>query len=402
MQASPSEPPSREPALAAAFRELVRGFIEANLPAAIRDKVRLGRHVSIDEQIAWQRILHARGWAALHWPTRYGGTGWNAMQKWIFEDECARAGAPDLHPQGLTIVGPILIAYGTEEQKVRYLPRILDGTDVWCQGFSEPDAGSDLASLNCAAVRQGDRYVVSGTKIWTSQAMESQQCLLLTRTSRHARKQQGITILLVDMAARGVTVRPLPSIGGESSLNEVHFDNVEVAVSARVGEEDEGWTVLKAIIGNERILNANVGRSKAMLRRLDVILAAERNKGRPLREDVGIRRRVAQMRIELHALEYTALRWMDDPALAVKPETSLLKVRGTELQQRITELMSEAVAYHGLPYDRASIEGAVDAVPIGPEYAAPLTPFYFFWRKASISAGTSEVMRNMIAAALLK
>ncbi len=384
------------------FRQEVRTFIEARLPPTLARKVRLGQHVTIEEQLAWQRILFERGWAALHWPVHHGGTGWSAMRKWIFEDECARAGAPNLHPQGLTIIGPILIAAGTEEQKMRYLPRILDGTDVWCQGFSEPGAGSDLAALACQAVKEGDVYIVNGSKIWTSNAAESHRCLLLARTTRSERKQQGITILLVDMKAPGVTVRPMPSIGGECTLNQVYFDNVKVPVADRVGEEDLGWSVLKANIGNERLLNANVGRSKAMLSRLDDILAAERSGGRPLAQDAGIRRQVARLKIELHALECTALRWMDDPTLAAKPETSLLKVRGTELQQRISDLMSEAVGYYGLPFNGDFVRGQDGATAVGPDYAGTLTPFYFFWRKASISAGTSEVMRNMIAAALFK
>lgn len=385
-----------------AFREEVRTFLAKELPAEIRRKQSLGIAHSKEELLEWQRILHRRGWVALHWPKEHGGTGWSIEQKFIFEEECALADAPDLLAQALTIVGPILIHAGTEEQKKHFLPRILDGTDVWCQGFSEPGAGSDLANLACKAAREGDEYVINGSKIWTSNGHWSDWCLLLARTANLGKKQRGITVLLVPMNATGVRVRPLPSLDGAHVLNQVYFDDVRVPVANCVGTENDGWTVLKAIIGNERILNANIGRSKAMLRRLDGILAREADGGRPLAEDAGFRRRVAQCRVELHALEYTVLRWMDDPLIAQKPETSILKLRGTELQQRISEIMSEAVAYHGLPFDPACVDGSAPVEPIGPDYAGSLTPFYFFWRKASISAGTNDVMRNMVAAELFR
>ena len=384
------------------FRSEVRAFLRDQLPPSIQSKVRLGQALDKAELMDWHRTLYRQGWIAPGWPREFGGAAWSAAQKHVFDDECATAGAPNLIPMGLTIVGPILIAYGSPAQQQRYLPRILDGSEVWCQGFSEPDAGSDLASLRCKAVRDGDHYVINGTKIWTTQAHWAEQCMVLTRTSTGKKKQEGITVLLVDMKLPGVRVRPLPSLDGLHVLNQVYFDDVRVPVGARVGDEDRGWTVLKANIGNERIHNADIGRSKALLRRLDAIVAEEQNNGHSLASDAGLRRRIARMKIELKALELTALRWMDDPALAVKPETAFLKVRGTELQQRITELMSEAVGHYGLPQHADWIEGRDGALPIGPDYAGALTPFYFFWRKASISAGTSEVMRNLIATGLLK
>jgi alkylation response protein AidB-like acyl-CoA dehydrogenase len=383
------------------FREVVRDFLARSLPTNIRHKQSLGIAHSKEELIEWQRILHRRGWAALHWPTQYGGTGWSLEQKMIFEEECALADAPDLLAQGLTIVGPMIIHAGSEAQKRRFLPNILDGSEVWCQGFSEPGAGSDLAALSCRAVRDGDDYVVNGTKIWTSHAHWADWCLLLVRTATLGKKR-GITVLLTSMRSPGVRVRALPSLDGAHVLNQLYFDDVRIPVANRIGAQDDGWTVVKAIIGNERILNANLGRSKAMLRRLDEILAAERSGAATLAEDAGIRRRVAQLHIELHALECTVLRWMGEPDIAVKPETSLLKLRGTELQQRISELMSEAVGHYALPFDPDCVNGSMPARPIGPAYAGSLTPFYFFHRKASISAGTSEVMRNMIAAELFK
>jgi alkylation response protein AidB-like acyl-CoA dehydrogenase len=319
----------------------------------------------------------------------------------VFEEELAEAGAPILIPMGLYMVGPLLIAHGNEEQKARYLPRILDASEVWCQGFSEPGSGSDLASLRCAARLEGDSYVVSGTKIWTTSAHWSDWCLLLTRTGSGGRKHDGITILLVDMHSPGITIRPLPSLDGYHSLNQVFFDDVRVPVANRVGPQDGGWRLLMSVIGNERIMVADVGRTKALLYKLKYVARNELRDGVRLIDTPRIRDRIARAEIDLLALEMTVLRLVNDPELGKRPEASMLKIRGTELQQTLTRLLSEAVGQFALPYlNEVLTEGWKDE-PIGPEYAATLTPFYFFWRKSSISAGTNEIQRNIMARASL-
>lgn len=392
---------SREPTEIAEFRHEVRGFLANALPPEVAARVEAGAALSRDELMDWHRRLFEQGWVAPGWPVEHGGTGWSEAQKYAFEEECALAGAPSLIPMALTIVGPLLIAFGSDEQKARHLPAILGGDEIWCQGFSEPDAGSDLASLKCRAVRDGDHYVVDGSKIWTTQAHWADWCLLLVRTSSEGRKQQGISILLVDMTSPGITVRPLPSLDGLHVLNQVFFDGVRVPLGQRVGEEDDGWRLLKATIGHERVLVADVGRCKTMLRRLRRIAGCERRHGRPLAEEPRFRARLARLEIRLKALELCALRVVNDPALAVRPEASMLKVRGTELQQDISRATSDALGLYALPYHPEVLTEGWLGEPVGPDYAATPTPFYFFWRKASISAGTNEIQKTIIAKSLL-
>lgn len=384
-----------------AFRQEVRRFLAEALRPEVARRVEAGFALGRDELMDWHRRLYERGWIAPGWPVEHGGTGWTEAQKYAFEEECALAGAPALIPMALTVVGPLLIAYGSAEQKRRYLPAILRGDEIWCQGFSEPDAGSDLASLKCRAVLDGDHYVVDGSKIWTTQAHWADWCVVLVRTCSEGRKQQGISILLVEMDSPGVTVRPLPSLDGLHVLNQVFFEGVRVPVEQRVGEENEGWSLLKATIGHERVLVADVGRCKTMLRRLRRIAGQERRDGRPLAEEPRFVARLARLEIRLKALELCALRVVNDPALAVRPEASLLKVRGTELQQEISRATSDALGLYALPYHPEVLSEGWQGEPVGPDYAATPTPFYFFWRKASISAGTNEIQKTIIAKSLL-
>jgi alkylation response protein AidB-like acyl-CoA dehydrogenase len=384
-----------------AFRQQVRDFLAARLSPELRARVLGGHYLSKDELLGWHRELYRQGWVAQEWPVEYGGTGWSPLQKYVFEEELAEAGAPILIPMGLYMVGPLLIAYGSEEQKARFLPRILDGSEVWCQGFSEPGSGSDLASLRCAARLEGDTYVVSGTKIWTTSAHWSDWCLLLTRTGRGQRKHDGITILLVDMRLPGISIRPIPSLDGYHSLNQVFFDDVRVPANLRVGPQDGGWRLLMSMIGKERIMVADVGRTKAMLYKLKRIAAEEVRDGVRLIDTPRFRDRIARAEIDVMALEMTVLRMVNDPDLAKRPEASLLKIRGTEVQQALTRLLSEAVGQYAIPYSRDVLTDGWGGEPIGPDYAATLTPFYFFWRKSSISAGTNEIQRNIMARALL-
>lgn len=390
-----------EPTALEAFRARVRDFLAGALPAPLAARVKAGHTLSCDELMSWHRTLHAQGWIAPHWPRAFGGAGWSIPQRHAFEEECARAGAPSVIPMGLTIVGPLLIAHGSPMQRDRYLPRILDGTEIWCQGWSEPDAGSDLASLRCRAERDGDAYVVTGTKIWTTFAQWADRCMLLARTASGERRQHGITILLVDMKAPGVSVRPLPSLDGMHVLNQVYFDDVRVPVAERVGAEHEGWTLLKATVGLERILNADVGRVRAMLDRLVGMALAPRAGGGRMLDRAGFRGRLARAAIRLRALEVLVLRALDAPDPANAPDASLIKLRGTELQQDLSWLMSEALGLYGLPHFPDVMRDGWHEPPVGPADAATVTPFYLFWRKASISAGTSEIMRNLIAQQVL-
>src|SRR5690606_23743156 len=316
-----------------AFRQEVRQFLKENLPPEIAAKVKGGYELTKDELLTWQKRLFAKGWAAPTWPVEYGGLGWSEMQKYIFDEECSLHHAPQLIPMGIITVAPLLMAFGTEEQKARYLPRILNGEEVWCQGFSEPEAGSDLAALRCSAVREGDHYIVNGSKIWTTHAQWADWCELLVRTSSDGPRQKGITVLLVDMKSPGITVRPLPSLDGLHVLNQLFFENVLVPVTQRVGEVGEGWSLLKATIGRERVLNADVGRARMLLHRLLDIAKRETRYGAPLLSHLPFALSVARFRVRLRALELCILRVINDPSLALRPEASMLKIRGTELQQ---------------------------------------------------------------------
>lgn len=382
-----------------AFRAEIRNVLAQAVPPALAARVKAGNTLSRDELMSWHRALHACGWIAPGWPREHGGAGWTIVQRHIFDEECVRAGAPPVIPMGLTIIGPLLIAHGSDEQRARYLPRILDGTEIWCQGWSEPEAGSDLASLRCHAERVGDAYVINGTKIWTTFAQWADRCMVLARTATGDRRQYGITILLVDMSHPGVSIRPLPTLDGMHVLNQVYFDDVRVPVAERVGPEHEGWSLLKATVGHERILNADVGRARAMLDRL-VRLAQMGQAGAVAQP--GFRARLARAAIRFRALEVLVLRALDSPDPANAPGAPLVKLRGTELQQELSWLMSEALGLYGLPYlPDVMQDGWQDKTPIGPAVAATVTPFYLFWRKASISAGTSEIMRNLVAQQVL-
>lgn len=382
-----------------AFQEEVRAFFREKLPPHIREKERLGIALSREDYVQWHRILYARGWVAPTWPKDYGGPGWTVTQRFIFEEEAGEAYAPRPLPYGLVMCGSMLIRFGTPEQKAFYLPRILRADDLWCQGYSEPGAGSDLAGLQTRAERKGDRYIVNGTKIWTSYAHYANRCFCLVRTAKGEKKQDGVSVLLIDLEQPGVTVRPIIGLDGLRYLNQVFFDNVEVPAADLVGEEGQGWKIAKYILGHERVGAASFARARKLLARLKTIAAAEREDGRPLSENAALRRKIAEIEIELQALQMTGLRVL--AALSadkeVGAEASLLKIRGTEVEQRISELMSEAIAWYGHPYDDHVLKEGWNEPPVGPDYAATVNPFYFFWRKASISGGSNEIQRNIIA-----
>ncbi len=379
-----------------AFRDEVRRFIAENLPRAIAEKVENQRPLAKDDHVLWQRALHRRGWSAMHWPREWGGPGWTPVQRYIFQRECALAYCPRLIPFGLNMVGPVLIEFGVEEQKRRYLPKILASEEWWCQGYSEPESGSDLASLRTRAELRDGHYVVNGVKTWTTLAQHADRMFCLARTAAGGKKQDGISFLLIDMHAPGVSLRPIVTFDGRHEINEIRLDDVRVPVADRVGGDGQGWTIAKFLLGYERVGIAQVGQSQAQLARLKRIVKAQGL------DDPVLLDRIAQTEIELRALEMTELRIVtaEQQGRSPGPEASLLKIKGTELAQAITELLVEAIGYDALP-DRWKLDEGDNAPPIGPDYADSIAPYYFNWRKTSIFGGSNEIQRNIIAKAVL-
>jgi len=386
-----------------AFREQVRSFVRANLPGDISQKILHHKRLAKEDYVRWQKILHQRGWVAPGWPVEYGGTGWNAVQKHIFDDECAEAGAPPVLAFGINMVGPVIIAFGSDAQKQHYLPRILASEDWWCQGYSEPGAGSDLASLKTRAERRGDHYIVNGQKTWNTLGQHADMIFCLVRTASGTKKQEGISFLLIDMHSPGVTVRPIIMIDGGHEVNEVWFENVEVPVSNLVGEEGRGWSYAKFLLSHERSGIAAVGRSKRELRLLKYIASQEQVDGAPLIEEPRFRDKIARLEIDLMALELTDMRVAsaEGEGRAPGPEASILKIKGTEIQQALTELMMEAVGPYALPYIPQQWGDNWIGEHVGPEYAGPLASRYFNYRKVTIYGGSNEIQRNIIAQHIL-
>ncbi|MGB7543951.1 MAG: acyl-CoA dehydrogenase family protein [Burkholderiales bacterium] len=384
-----------------AFRDQVRAFVRAGLPQDISRRVLEHKRLHKDDWVRWQTILYQKGWAAGHWPKEYGGCAWTPIQMHLFEEESAAAGAPRLIPFGLNMVAPVIMQFGSPWQKRHYLPRILSTEDWWCQGYSEPGSGSDLASLKTRAVRSGDHYVVNGQKTWTTLAQYADMIFCLVRTSSEGRKQEGISFLLIDMHSPGVTVRPIIMLDEEHEVNEVFFDDVKVPAENLVGEENKGWTYAKFLLGHERTGIAGVGASRRELQTLKSIASAQAHNGRPLIADARFAARIAEVEIELLALEMTVLRVLSARTQAPGPEASILKIKGTEIQQALTELMMEALGPYALPFIPEAMELDWKGEPVGPEYAAPLAARYFNLRKATIYGGSNEIQRNIIAQMVL-
>ena len=389
-----------------AFRDEVRGFIRDNLPGEIAERLNAGHPPRKEDTVAWQRILNKRHWAAYTWPKEWGGPGWSAVQRMIFLEEIQSYPAPEVNPFNITMLGPVLIQFGTKEQKSRILPRAANLDDWWCQGFSEPGAGSDLAALKTAAKRDGDHYVVNGQKIWTSTAHQADWCFLLVRTNPHAeKKQQGISFLLLDMKTPGITVRPIISIDGSHHLNEVFFDDVRVPASQLVGEENRGWDVAKFLLGNERTGIARLGKSKERVKFAREKARDLRESGRPLAEDPEFRRRIAQLETEIRALEITQLRvasaYDKEGGNRPDPLSSVLKMKGTELLQATTELAMDVGGPLAMPDWADELEALSNEPEIGPVWATEATRSYLFLRAASIYGGTNEIMKNIVAKAVL-
>jgi alkylation response protein AidB-like acyl-CoA dehydrogenase len=384
-----------------AFRDEVRRFFADKFPADIRQKRDAGIDLSRDDMVRWQKILNDQGWFAVNWPVEHGGTGWTPVQQYLFAIEMAAINAPPIVAFGVKMVGPIIYTYGNDAQKARFLPDILTSDAWWCQGYSEPGSGSDLASLKTRADRDGDHYVVNGTKTWTTLGQYADWIFCLVRTSSDvARRQEGISFLLVDMASPGVTVKPIITIEGDHEVNEVHFENVRVPVDNLIGEEGKGWTYGKVLLQHERTNIAGVPVSQYRLNRLRQKAAEPVHGARPLIEDRNFARKLAALEIELKALEFTELRTLASVKLgkAPGPESSLLKIRGTEVQQALDALLMEAAAYYALPYVPAQYAlDFPDEQRIGHGWETSTSLRYFNNRKASIYGGSNEIQKNIIA-----
>ena len=384
-----------------AFRDEVRAFLKENLPPATRRKLQEGRHLGKDEMVAWWRILNRKGWGVTHWPREYGGTGWSSVQQYIFDEETMMAPAPPPLPFGVSMVGPVIYTFGNDEQKKRFLPRIANVDDWWCQGFSEPGSGSDLASLKTRAERKGDVYIVNGQKTWTTLAQHADWIFCLCRTDPAAKKQAGISFILIDMKTPGISVRPIQTIDGGFEVNEVFFDDVRVPLGNLVGEENKGWDYAKFLLGNERIGIARVGLSKERIRRIKQLASTVESGGRPLLEDARFRARLTEVEIELKALELTQLRVVADEGKHGKgkpnPASSVLKIKGSEIQQATTELLMEVIGPFAAPFDAHGEDGSNEAM----DWTAQIAPSYFNNRKVSIYGGSNEIQRNIITKAVL-
>jgi alkylation response protein AidB-like acyl-CoA dehydrogenase len=386
-----------------AFRAEVQRFLREDVPPRLTAKVRDGQRLTKADLEEWHALLNARGWLANHWPREYGGTGWSAIEKFIFENECALAYAPRTIPFGVSMLGPVLIKYGNEAQKRHWLPRILDGRDWWCQGYSEPGAGSDLASVKTTAVRQGDHYVVNGQKTWTTLGQHANMIFCLVRTDREAKPQEGISFLLVDMATPGVEVRTIITLDGEHEVNEVFFTDVKVPVENLVGEENRGWTCAKYLLTYERTNIAGVGFSVAALERLKGIAQRVRKNDRPLAEDPLFAARMAKVEIDLENMKTTNLRVIAAVAGGGVPgaESSMLKIRGTEIRQELNSLIRRAMGPYALPFVDEALEEGYAGEGIGPKEAKFAALQYFNNRKLSIFGGSNEIQKNIISKMIL-
>ena len=387
-----------------AFQDGVRAFLREKLPKRLSEKVRTGVRLTKEDMVEWHAILHEKGWLAGHWPVEWGGPGWSVVERYIFEIELALAHAPRIVPFGVNMLGPVLLRFGSDEQRQRWLPRILEGSDWWCQGYSEPGAGSDLAGLKTAARRDGDHYVVNGQKTWTTLGAYADMIFCLVRTDPNAKKQRGISFLLIDMKTPGVEVRPIKLLDGEAEVCETFFTDVRVPVENLVGVENDGWTYAKYLLTYERTNIAGVGPSMAALARLKEIARAEQKDGRPLIDDPQFAARLARVEIDLENMKTTSLRVLAAAAHGGAPgaESSMLKIRGTEIRQEISSLARRALGPYAQPFVYESLDEGYQGEPIGPEYAGAVAAEYFNQRKLSIFGGSNEIQREIITKTILE
>lgn len=389
----------------AAFRDEVRAWLSDHLTDDLREAAVKSTSVFVEKPhtLKWQAILHKKGWVAPTWPKEFGGTGWSEAERHIFASECARAGAPSLSPMGLRMVAPVIMQYGTAEQKSWYLPRILSGEDYWCQGYSEPGSGSDLASLSLRADRDGDHYVLNGSKIWTTHAHVATKMFCLVRTNRDGRPQQGITFLLLDMDTPGITVRPIPSIADDHDFNQVFFEDVRVPVSGRLGEEDQGWGVAKYLLEFERAVAHSAGLKAALAEVVRHARSLTDDSGGPLLDAPGIRRRISILDAQITAIEASEDVVMAQVARGRNPgpAASMLKIQGTETAQQVQQLAVELSGDYAAVSQFAARQPGNNEAAIGPDIALTAVPRYFNGRAASIYGGSNEIQRNIIAKMVL-
>ena len=381
------------------FREEIRAWVRENLPQEISHKVHNALELTRDDLQGWARILGKKGWLGYGWPKEFGGPGWTAIQRHLFEEETALAGAPRIVPFGPVMVAPVIMAFGNAEQQKRFLPGIASGEVWWSQGYSEPGSGSDLASVKTKAERKGDKYIVNGQKTWTTLGQHGDWMFNLVRTSNEGKPQTGISFLLLDMKSPGVTVRPIKLLDGSHEVNEVFFDNVEVPAENLIGEENKGWTYAKHLLSHERTNIADVNRAKRELERLKRIAKSE-----GVYDDQRFRDEIAKLEVDIVALEMMVLRVL---SAATSGKNSLdvaglLKIRGSEIQQRYSELMMLAGGAYSLPLIREAMEaGWQGDFPGGNPALAPLASTFFNMRKTTIYGGSNEVQRNIVAQTVL-
>mgnify|MGYP001187367156 CR=1 FL=1 len=383
-----------------AFRDEVIDWLSNGYPQHVKEKTDKGITISKEDLVDFHKALSKKGWMGYNWPVEFGGTGWSASKLYIFNKELGLAGCPPILPFGVGMVGPVIYTFGNDEQKERFLPDILDFNTWWCQGYSEPGSGSDLASLKTTAVKEGDHYIINGQKTWTTLAQHADWIFCLVRTNPDAAKpQEGISFILIDMKTPGIEVRPIYLMDGINEVNEVWFDNVKVPAENLIGQENMGWTYAKFLLAHERSGIAQVARSKKAIERIKQIAAAEMSYGEPLIQDPAFQRKIAEAELELTSLEYTELRTLakDSAGKGPGPESSLLKIKGTDMQQKLTELAMEAVGYYANPHMGTSLSNEY----VGPDYSTNLSGSYFNFRKASIYGGSNEIQRNIIAKMVL-
>ena len=385
------------------FADEVRSFVRANLPADVRDKVKNGKHLIRDDYMRWQQALGKKGWLVYTWPKKHGGPGFTPAQRYIFENICAEEYAPGIIPFGTKMVGPVIYTFGTEAQKENYLPAIRESTVWWCQGYSEPGSGSDLASLRTKAEKDGDHYIVNGSKTWNTMGHWADWIFCLVRTDSKSKPQEGISFLLIDMKTPGITVKPIIMADGGHEVNEVFFDNVKVPVENLVGKENEGWTCAKFLLANERLGIADVPSSKRGVSMLRQIARAEPLDGGTLADNPAFTAQIADIDLQVQALEMSELRVLSAMAQGGAPgaEVSTLKVRGSEIQQRIAELAMEAVGEYAQPYQPGMLFHDTNETPVGPDHAPPAAPRYFNMRKTSIYGGSTEIQKNIVSKMVL-
>ena len=388
------------------FQKEVRTFLKEKYSGNIRKKQDSSIPLNRDEMVRWQKILYERGWAAVNWPVEYGGTGWTTVQKYIFENEIGAVNAPEFIPFGVKMVGPIIYSFGNNEQKRRFLPDILSSDVWWCQGYSEPGSGSDLASLQTRALADGDDYIVNGSKIWTTMAQRADWIFCLVRTSTDGKRQEGITFLLMPMDTPGITVEPIVMMdqtqAPDQEVNQVFFEDVRIPQANRIGDENDGWTVAKYLLEFERG-NAYAGGLQGAVARVKEISKQERADGDRLIDDPAFAAKLAQLEVSIDAIQYTELRTLSSLSAGerVGSESSILKCQGSSMTQSISELMVEATAYYALPFDRGVLDAGANVPPIGPDYSVAAAGRYFNQRKATIYGGSNEVQHEIIAKRIL-